>query len=51
MTIYITITASKLLLSILYTEHKTLTLGEWVISTRNNIEDYKQLDFTTLEGA
>jgi hypothetical protein len=51
MTICIIMAASKLLLSILWTEYETLALGEWVISRRDDVEDYEEADYTTLEGA
>lgn len=51
MTICMTVAASKLLLSILWTEYETLALGEWVTSRRDDVEDYEELDYTTREGA
>jgi hypothetical protein len=51
MTICMTMAASKLLLSILWTEYETLALGEWVTSRRDDVEDYEEADHTTSEGA
>jgi hypothetical protein len=39
MTIYMTMIASKLLLSILQAEYKTAALGEWVTSRQADVED------------
>jgi hypothetical protein len=51
MTIYMTMAASKLLLSIIRTEYETPALGEWVTSRQADVEDCKEADHTTSKGA
>jgi hypothetical protein len=42
---------SKPLLSILRTEYETLVLGEWITSRQADLEDYREADYTSSEGA
>jgi hypothetical protein len=51
MTICMTMTASKLLLSILWTEYETPALGEWVIRREADVEDGEEAGHTSSEGA
>jgi hypothetical protein len=51
MTNCMTMAASKLQLSILRTEYETPAGGEWVTSRQANVEDGREADHTTLEGA
>jgi hypothetical protein len=51
MIIYIKMIASKLLLSILWTEYETPALGERVISWWANVDGYTEAGYTTLERA
>jgi hypothetical protein len=45
-----TMAASKLLLSILWTEYGTPAVGEWVISRQADVEDSTEACYTTFEG-
>jgi hypothetical protein len=51
MTIYITITSSKLLLSILPNEYETPTVGGLVRSREGDVDDHRQADRMTSGGA
>ena len=46
-----TMASSKLLLSILGTEYETPAVGEWVTSRQADMEDCREADYTTSEGA
>jgi hypothetical protein len=50
-TIYIIIALLKLLLSILLNKYKTLIVRGLVRSKEGDIDNYKQADYMTLEGA
>jgi hypothetical protein len=41
----------KLLLSILLTKYETLAVEEWVTSRQADMEDCREADYTTSEGA
>jgi len=51
MTIYIIITSSKLLLSILPNEYETLIVGGLVRSGEGDVDDHRQADRITSGGA
>jgi hypothetical protein len=51
MTIYIIIALSKLLLSILLNEYKTLIVGGLVRSGEGDVDNHRQADYMTLGGA
>jgi hypothetical protein len=51
MTIRMTIASSKLLLSILRTEYETPTVGELVTGGHGDVDDHKEADRMTSEGA
>jgi hypothetical protein len=51
MTVYMTITLSKLLLSILPNKYETLIVGGLVRSKEGDVDDYRQADHMTLGGA
>jgi hypothetical protein len=46
-----TMAPSMLLLSILRTEYETPAVGEWVTSRQANVEDGREADYMTSEGA